>query len=177
MQNFWTEKKSLLIGAAICILLIAAGLVKGATKAPAPQAPVRAQQGVVENSEPLSTDEKVAEKREIERRSKALAAIADHEAAIQADWRSQDTPDRMVAIGNLYQYQIGDYYSAIASYRNLISHFPDHDKAAQAYVEIAACYERVGDETQARYVYQEMVDSLDPSLEHTKYAKLKLEGK
>ncbi|UCD57339.1 MAG: hypothetical protein JSV16_16285, partial [Candidatus Hydrogenedentota bacterium] len=92
-------------------------------------------------------------------------------------WYSEDTPARLMAVGNLYQYQLGEYYSAIQSYRTLIDSHPNHPKTPQAYIEIAACYERLGEETQAGYVYREMTQSLDPSLTHVKYAKLKLEGK
>jgi TolA-binding protein len=52
---------------------------------------------------------------------------------------------------------------------------PDHSKVPQAYVEIATCYEKLGEEMQARYVYQEMVDNLDPSLQHAIFAKQKVE--
>jgi hypothetical protein len=35
----------------------------------------------------------------------------------------------------------------------------------------------MGEPAQAMYIYREMVDKLDPSLQHTQYAKQKLEGK
>lgn len=175
MQSLLREnKKQLLVGVAISVLLIGIGIVKGINKAPSPQAAVTAQATTAQEAKSESVADQVRDRQESERREKALAAIEEHKKAIERDWHAEDAPDRMMAIGNLYQYQLKDYYSAIQSYRDLVANFPDNSQAAQAYVEIAGCYEKMGDEVQARYVYQEMVDALDPSLEHVKYAKLKL---
>jgi tetratricopeptide (TPR) repeat protein len=171
------NKKQLAIGVVISLLLIGIGLVKGFHKSPVQEVAARAPIAVAGTSEPVSTASLLEKKREARRREKALADIAEHKTNIEMNWNAYDTPDRLMAVGNLYQYQLKDSFSAIQNYRDLVSHFPNHSKAPQAYIEIATCYERMGDEVQARYVYQEMVDSLDPSLQHTQFAKLKLEGK
>lgn len=170
------SRKELVIGGIIVVVLLSLGVMKVALK-PASSSEATAKPlsdtHVVEPDR-FSTIQKVGDNRVADRREKALKAIADHQEAIAMNWRSKETPDRQMAIGNLYQYQLTDYYSAIDSYRALVDEFPKHDKTPQAYVEIAACFERLGDEVQARYAYREMVEKLDPALEHTKYARIKL---
>jgi len=167
----------LTVGAIAAAVLILMGGVKAYMQ---PEAPPEAVAGLTRDVGDLSmaqqsTTMKVREKLKAERQRKALEAIADHEEAIALHFYDEDTPDRLVAVGNLHQYQLGDYYSAIQSYRTMIGTYPDHSKTPQAYIEIAACYKKLGDEVQTRYVYQEMVETLDPSLQHTQYAKLQLE--
>jgi tetratricopeptide (TPR) repeat protein len=113
---------------------------------------------------------------ESEKKKRALEAIANHERSINADFNDEQTPDRLMAVGNLHQYQIGDYYSAIENYRMMVDIAPNHNQTPQAYIEIATCYERLGEEVQAMYVYREMTEKLDPSLQHAQFAKLKLES-
>ncbi|RJP23741.1 MAG: hypothetical protein C4520_05680 [Candidatus Abyssobacteria bacterium SURF_5] len=178
MQNILIEnKKQLMIGICIALALIIGGLARGLTREqPSSQSPAPLPQNSAQLTEKniVRPTETIEEKLAAERREKARKAIAEHEEAIKLHWGAEDTPDRMMAMGNLHQYQLSDYYSAIECYRNLVDNFSDHDKVAQAYVEIATCYEKVGDQAQARFIYQEMVDSLDSSLQHVQYAKLKL---
>jgi hypothetical protein len=58
----------------------------------------------------------------------------------------------------------------------LVDIAPNHSQTPQAYIEIATCYERLGEEAQAMYVYREMTEKLDSSLQHVQFAKLKLES-
>ena len=178
MQALLKEnRKQLFIGIVIAVLLIIAGLAKGVvSKAPATPPASSAQQDNMEatKDQPQSTAAFLREKSKAEREAKAKAAISENLEAIASDWQAEETPDRFMAVGNLYQYQLGDYYSATEYYNDLIKNFPDRDSVAQAYVELANCYEKLGDEIQSRFVLQEMVDRLDPSLEHVKYAKRKL---
>lgn len=173
------NKKELIAGAIVALVLLTLGVLKIFMHSPQPSEAVAKPQeeAVVPTSQPLSATKKARRNIEAKAREKAFAAIAEHETAMSANWQAADTPDRLMAVGNLYQYQLDDYYSAIQNYRTLVDSYPHHDQTAQAYVEIAACYERLGDEAQAEYVYREMVDALDPTLQHTAYAKLKLEGK
>jgi len=172
------NKNRLMLGIALALALIFMGFLKAALQPPPQPKTVEEVPSIntVVFEERVSTAMKVREELDAEKREKALAAIEEHEAAINRNSKSEDTPDRLMAVANLNQYQLGDYHSAIQSYRSLIDSYPRHAKVAQAYVEIATCYERLGDEAQARYVYGEMVQSLDPSLQHVQYAKLKLEG-
>jgi tetratricopeptide (TPR) repeat protein len=178
MQALMKEsRKQLFIGIVIAVLLIIAGLVKGvSSKALTPRAVSAVPQDSMNatKDQPQSTAAFLQEKRKEEREAKAKTAIAENLKAIASDYRGKETPDRLMAVGNLYQYQLGDYYSATEYYQDLIDNFPNRDSVAQAYVELATCYEKLGDEIQSRYVLQEMVDKLDPSLEHVKYAKRKL---
>ncbi len=178
-SNTTMNKKELIIGAGVVLVLLSLGVLKIFLQPPqSPKVVARPQEeAVVSTSDNVSATMKARENIKAKAREKALAAIAKNEAAMNANWQAADTPDRLMAVGNLYQYQLGDYYSAIQRYRTLVDDYPNHSETPQAYIEIAACYERLGDEEQAKYVYSEMVESLDPSLQHTAYAKLKLEGK
>lgn len=167
------------IGAIIAFALISLGIVKIFMK-PAPPHPRQAAEitgeTVVTTSRYASTILQAKERVNAEKKRKALVAIAEHEKIINRNFGDPETSDRLMGVGNLYQYQLGDYYSAIQSYRTLVDSAPNHSQAPQAFVEIATCYERLGEEAQAMYVYQEMVEKLNPSLQHVQFAKLKLEG-
>ncbi len=172
------RNKELIVGAIVAGMLIVAGIAKvflSPAKEPVATRAVSHVSGEV--TERVTTTMRIREEKEVVKVQKAREAIAEHEEKIRLNHSAKDTPDRLMAIGNLYEYQIGDHYSAIQSYRALVDEYPDHSDTPQAYVEIAACFERMGEPAQAMYIYREMVDKLDPSLQHAQYAKQKLEGK
>lgn len=164
------------VGAIAAAILILLGILKVLTQPePPPQTATAAVNNVGATEYATeSTAQQVKDNIRTEGQRRALEAIAEYEEELAGDFGSDETPDRLMAVGNLYQYQLDDYYNAIQNYRMLINEDPSHPKAAQAYIEIATCYEKLGDEAQARYTYQEMVDTLDPSLQHVKFAKLQL---
>jgi hypothetical protein len=164
------------VGAIAAAVLILLGVVKIFTRPePPPEVvtPVINNVGVTDLGHE-STALKVKDKIKTEGQRRAREAIAEHEKALADDFGGEETANRLMAIGNLQQYQLSDYYSAIQNYRMLVDDDPNHSVAAQAFIEIATCYQKLGDEVQARYVYQEMVETLDPSLQHVKFAKLQL---
>jgi hypothetical protein len=164
------------VGAIAAAILILLGVVKIFTRPePPPEivTPVVRNVGVMEY-EQTTTAMKVQEKIKTEGQRRAREAIAEHEQALVGDFGGEETADRLMAIANLQQYQLNDYYSAIQNYRSLVDDDLAHSHTPQAYVEIATCYEKLGDEVQARYVYEEMLETLDPSLQHVKFAKLQL---
>ena len=167
------------IGATVAALLLILGVAKIILQpAPTPEAAAEITSDIVSPyPQYVSTTEQMKKKVDVERKRRALEAIEEHEDAIALNLDEDETADRLMAVGNLQHYQLSDYHSAIQSYRMLVDTAPDHSQTAQAYVEIATCYERLGEEDQAMYVYREMVEMLDPSLQHTHFAKLKLEGK
>ena len=173
------KTNQLAIGAALAAVLILLGVLKALMQPEQPPktVPVVVERKIVTPWGDESAIVKAKKKVEEEKKRKALEAIAEHERAINGDFNDENTPDRLIAVGNLNQYQLGDYYSAIESYRAMIDIAPDHSRTPQAYVEIATCYERLGEEAQAMYVYREMVETLDPSLQHVQFAKLKLAEK
>jgi len=171
------NKKQFVIGGVVVFVLIALGIaqvIMGSDKSEKATATVRHDMVRAEFEETDSTITKAKAKIKAKSRESALEEIARHAEAISGNWSAPDTPDRLIAMGNLYQYQLGDYYSAIERYRSVVDSYANHSKVPQAYIELAACYERMGDEVQAQYIYREMVESLDPSLQRVKYAKLKL---
>ncbi|GAB4344136.1 MAG: hypothetical protein Kow0099_23280 [Candidatus Abyssubacteria bacterium] len=171
------RSKELIVGAIVAGMLIVAGIVKTFLASDSDAAVTREVPNVsFDPTKRVSTTMKIHEEKEAVKVQKALEAIAEHEAKILANRSAKDTPDRLMAVGNLYQYQVGDYYSAIRNYRALVDEYPAHRQIPQAYIEIAACFERMGEPEQAMYVYREMVEKLDPSLQHVLYAKQRLEG-
>jgi tetratricopeptide (TPR) repeat protein len=173
------RNKGLIIGIVVAVILVTIGILKAALQPSAPKDAAAVGQVTVGQTPPenFSAITAAREKVEAQAKEKARAAIAEHEAIIESNPRADDTPDRIMAVGNLYSYQIGDYASAIQRYRDVVDRYPAHSQMPQAYIELASCYERLGDADQARYIYREMVEKLDSSLQHTKYAKQKLEGK
>ena len=164
------------VGAIAAAVLILLGVVRIFTRPEPPPKVVTASVnnvGVTDYGHE-STALKVKEKIKTEGQRRALEAIAEHEKALAGDFGGEETPDRLMAVGNLHQYQMNDYYSAIQNYRMLVDEDLNHSKAPQAFIEIATCYEKLGDEVQARYTYQEMVDTLDPSLQHVRFARIQL---
>lgn len=179
MANTKTGKiNQLTIGAALAAVLILLGVLKIFVQPEKPVASAATATIVtaVSSSDDESTIEKARKTVVAERKRKAIEAIAEHEMTMAGNFGDEETADRMMAVGNLHHYQLGDYYSAIESYRSMIRLAPDHSQTPQAYIEIAYCYEQLGDEVQAIYVYREMVDTLDPSLQHVQFAELKLES-
>ncbi len=167
------------IGAIIAALFLVLGVAKIILQpAPTPEAAAGITSDIVSpQPQYVSTTQKMKEKVDAEKRRRALEAIEEHEDAIALNLDEDETADRLMAVGNLHQYQLSDYHSAIQSYRMLVDTAPNHSQTPQAYVEIATCYERLGEEDQAMYVYREIVERLDASLQHTQFAKLKIEGK
>jgi tetratricopeptide (TPR) repeat protein len=173
------SKKELIIGIVIAVLLISWGVVRVVTRAPSEAEAVTGRTGggtaVVPVGDDKSAMQKMRDKRAEEGREMARAAIAEHEEAMALDWSSPETPDRLMAVGNLYQYKLDEYDSAIQRYVTIVEEYPKHAQTPQAYLELAMCYERMGDEVQASYVYKDMLDRLDPAyVQHHAYAKKKL---
>jgi tetratricopeptide (TPR) repeat protein len=165
------------IAAVVAALFILLGAAKTFMRpAPAPETAAVTSDIVSTHPQYQSTTQKMKEKIDVERKRRALEAIEEHENAIALNLDEDESADRLMAVGNLHQYQLSDYYSAIQSYRMLVDTAPNHSQTPQAYVEIATCYERMGEEDQAMYVYREIVERLDPTLQHTQFAKLKLAG-
>ena len=166
------------VGAALAAALLLLGVLQIFMRADTPpEATASAVESVI--AFPAQNESIIMKARknlESEKKRRALEAIANHERSINANFNGEQTPDRLMAVGNLHQYQIGDYYSAIENYRMMVDIAPNHSQTPQAYIEIATCYERLGEEAQAMYVYREMTEKLDPSLQHVQFAKLKLES-
>jgi hypothetical protein len=172
------NKKELIIGAVVASLLIILGVIKVITRPPEPEKPPVVANTVKQvdygSAEHVSMVQTVREKKAAEGREKARTAIQEHEEAIVKDWASPYTPDRMMAVGNLYQYKLEEYDSAIQRYAAITDEYPRYSGTPQAYVEMAKCYERKGDQVQANYVYREMIDKLNPASQHVAYAKQQL---
>jgi tetratricopeptide (TPR) repeat protein len=170
--------KQLVIGVVVAVTFIVFGVAKAVVK-PA-QTPEAVAKPTTEARSPaakrVSLATKVDNNRDAKKREKAQVAIREHQDAMIHDPEGPETGDRLMAIGNLNQYQIEDYYSAIDSYRMMVSTSPDHPDTPQAYAEMASCYEKLGEDMQARYIYEEMINELDPSLSHVLYAKVMLDS-
>jgi tetratricopeptide (TPR) repeat protein len=171
------SRKELIIGAVVAVILISFGIARVIMRPPPEQSTTDTVAGTADYTP--STDEKSAiekahEKKEALAKEQAREAIAEHERAIANDWAAPDTPDRLMAVGNLYQYQLDQYDTAIQKYASIVNDYPDHYQTPQAYIEMAKCYERKGDQVQAEYVYEEIIEKLDPSLQHVAYAKQRL---
>ena len=173
----WSAINYQIVGAIAAAVLILLGVAKMfRAPEPPPEAATARAFTVGDTGEVhQSTTQQVKDNISAEGQRRASESIAEHEKAIAGDFGGEETPDRLIAVANLQQYQLSDYHSAIQNYRTVVDMNPDHSKVPQAYIEIATCYERLGEEMQARYIYQEMVDKLDPSLQHAIFAKQKID--
>ncbi|UCD57418.1 MAG: hypothetical protein JSV16_16715, partial [Candidatus Hydrogenedentota bacterium] len=83
------SKKELVVGAIVVVVLVSLGIVKLILQGPSPpEAMARPQsEAIVSASDDhLSTRTKAKEKIDAERKRSALAAIAEHEATVNANW-------------------------------------------------------------------------------------------
>lgn len=173
------NRKELIIGAVVAVVLIALGIVWAATRPPVVKKEVvtgtSGGGGTYIPGQDKSATEMAQERRDEKTRENARAIIAEYEQTMAENWNSPETPDLLMAMGNIHQYQLDEYDPAIQKYATIIDNFPTHSQAPKAYLEMAKCYELKGDQVQASYVYREMIEKLDPALEqHIAYAKQKL---
>ena len=104
------SKNHLMLGAAVALVLISLGMLKTLLQPSPPPKTVGEVELKALASAPkhFSTITTVKENLNAEKRRKALAAIEEHEEAIRLNWNSEDTPDRLMAVGNLHQYQLDE---------------------------------------------------------------------
>jgi tetratricopeptide (TPR) repeat protein len=105
---------------------------------------------------------------------KARGIIAEHQAKLDADPRSPDAPAFLDAMANLYRQRMGDYVNAAQCYERLLIDYPQWEGIQRVYAQLATCYERSGDSSNAQRVYKKMMDVFPPESQECLYAKAKL---
>ena len=77
-------------------------------------------------------------------------------------------------MGNLYRQKLGDYANAVQCYELLLHDYPESEAARTALIELATCYDRLGDHESVRRVYREMTRRFPSDSEEYLWAKLQL---
>jgi len=88
----------------------------------------------------------------------AQEQIAEHEATIEANPDSEDTPAYLMAMGNLYRQKMLDYEKAAECYERILKDYPDWNNVRLIYMQLATCYDRMENKEKARDIYKQMLD-------------------
>ncbi|MBI2433311.1 MAG: hypothetical protein HYV26_10605, partial [Candidatus Hydrogenedentes bacterium] len=102
------------------------------------------------------------------------AAIDSHQAAIDADPNSPDTPALLNAMGNLYRQKLRDYQSAAEAYQRIIIDYPTWDGAYGVYPQLEVCYEQLLDHEGLIWLYETMMKRFPAEAQEYKYAQQQL---
>jgi len=109
-------------------------------------------------------------------REKAQQTIQKHKQELNADPQSERAPALLSAMGNLYAQTLGDDKEAIRCYEQVLLDYPNSPETRGVYVELASCYERIGDARGARQVYEDMMRTFPEGTEEHAFAQSKLRG-
>jgi len=105
---------------------------------------------------------------------KARAAIDEHRRKIAENPERDDAPALLNAMGNLYMQKLGDYEQAVQCYERILIEYDDSNQKRTALINLANCYEKLGDRSGARYTYQRMLDTFPEDAQEYKFAQQKL---
>ena len=109
-------------------------------------------------------------------RERALEIIRSHEEKVQADPTAADAPALMAAAGNLYRQKVGDYAEAARCYEVLLGDYPDSVVTRTAYVQLATCYEQLGESEKSMKTYNRMLEFFPEGSQEHQFALAKLTG-
>jgi tetratricopeptide (TPR) repeat protein len=109
-------------------------------------------------------------------REKAIEVIGAHQKRIEKDRESEEAPALYAAMGNLYRLKVQDYEEAARCYELLLLDYPDWPNIRTVYVQLATCYERLGDWKGVERVYKGMMAKFPKESQEYQYAQAKLAG-
>ena len=101
----------------------------------------------------------------------ALEQIAEHEAKVLENPGDENTPAYLMAMGNLYRQKLLDYEKAAECYERLLYDYEDYDAVRVVYMQLATCYERLGQRDEAKKVYEQMMDVFPAESQEYKIAR------
>lgn len=117
----------------------------------------------------------VAEERDAAR-AVTLAKIKENEAALASNAEPEKASAYITGIGNMYFQRLQDYAAAASHYERAISDYPDAPAIYQTYVQLALCYERLGDHEKRKSTLRRMMESFPGDSQEYAYAYLELYG-
>ncbi|HOZ48405.1 MAG TPA: tetratricopeptide repeat protein [Candidatus Hydrogenedentes bacterium] len=178
MQDFVAKVTLQDVALVVVLVLAVAGAIVGITKggetqkAPARQLalqrPAAHQVPVSEFIPAASTPPRQSEA------ERAAEIIAEHESKVEEAPESEEAPALLCAAGNLYRRKLGDYDEAIRTYEVLLHDYPDWEGILRVYLNLAACYEQVGNDDGATWVYRKMTERFPEGSPEHQYARIQL---
>lgn len=109
-------------------------------------------------------------------RDTVMETIREHQAKIEAEPGSEDTPALMTAIGNLYRHKLGDERQAAQYYETVLLDHPDYPNARAVYIQLASCYEQLNETENAMRVYRTMMEKFEEDTQEYQFARSMLNG-
>lgn len=147
-------------------------LLSTATEAPvASAAAVRAPQ----RSAPAPIVDPAALEREAARAS-ILAKVHENEEALKTTTDPVRVAAYMNGIGNMYYQRLQDYEAAAGYFERVIAEHPGCVGIAQTYVQLAMCYERLGQPDKRTATLRRMLEAFPNDSQEYAYAYQELYG-
>jgi tetratricopeptide (TPR) repeat protein len=162
-----------------CAISIGAGIFLGLTKKPIELKEAGVYIDLPADSDAArEIDARIAKPfRTVSRKeSKARAAIERYVAENSAVGPGEIEEKNLYRIGNLYYASIFDYEKATLAYIQLINNYPKTDKLQMAYVALADCYAKMGDEDQEIETYTVITQKFPVGSGAHTFAMQQLEG-
>ena len=102
-----------------------------------------------------------------------LKTIKEHRARFEANPDGPEANALLSAMGNLYR-QIGDFNNAAWSYQQYLKRFPERPGRTGVYMNLAACYDQLGEADKLSSLFVEMMKEFPPDSNQYKYAEARL---
>lgn len=104
----------------------------------------------------------------------ARKTIADHQAKLDTNPKSEEAPALLSAMGNLYRQKLLDYGQAAGCFERLISDYPQWPSIRDAYLQLVVCYDRLGDMENRSRVLRRIMSDFPPESEEYLFASREL---
>lgn len=132
-----------------------------------------ASDSAVQNSSPTTSTPVERSARQTPQ-EKALATIADHQARVDENPTSPETPALLFAMGNMYRQKLMNYEEAARCYSIILTDHPNWEAKSQVYIQLATCYERLGRLDDRNWVLEEILKNLPSDSQEYLYAQVEL---
>jgi tetratricopeptide (TPR) repeat protein len=100
--------------------------------------------------------------------------IAEYQRRLDDDPKDPNAPVLLNAMGNLTRQKFQDYKEAARYYELLINDYPQWERIASVYPQLATCYERLNDLHNLQWVYKAMMERFPADSQEYLYAKQEL---
>ncbi|NUM54388.1 MAG: tetratricopeptide repeat protein [Candidatus Hydrogenedentes bacterium] len=163
----------------IAVILGAVGykLISGDGSATAPVASVvrpAAAQGVRTAAQTPRRD--LAAEERAKAREATMALIRENEAALATNPEPDKAAAYVNGIGNMYFQRLQDYPAAASHFERAISDYPDAPTHYHTFIQLAMCYERMGDQEKRKATLRRMMESYPADSQQYAYAYSELYG-
>lgn len=173
LTNLTLTDWALGIGAIAAIAVGAVGVFHAGEEPAEPASAVTPTQGASARAVPEDTRSEPLPARP-SKEEKTLAIIAAHRQRVEEEPKSEESPALLSAMGNLYRQKLGDYEEAIQCYLWVLDKYPEWHGILRAYLNLAACYERLEQHDDVEWVYKQMMRKFPKDSQEYLFAKAQL---